>query len=214
MSSQEEQKRAHIQKLVAKLNKDNKQLNVILELSANLVDVNDLEQAEELLARSLTLFPDNNDLLYNLGNVYYLADKFDRASEIFDKLIKADYGFQAYYMKAKTLNEQGHANLAIAFALTAVEKEPGDVLSNELLADLLMTNGNFASSIDYYQKAIEIKPMAKYYFNIAICRMNLGKDYQESLQRAKSLDAKYFVEHEKKLSDLQKFLKENGGSND
>ncbi|WP_125767712.1 tetratricopeptide repeat protein [Companilactobacillus furfuricola] len=214
MSSQEEVKRAHIQELVAKLNKDNRQLDVILELSASLVDVNDLEQAEELLARSLTLFPDNNDLLYNLGNVYYLADKFDRAGEIFDRLISADYGFQAYYMKAKTLNQQGHANLAIAFALTAVEKAPKDALSNELLADLLMTNGNFESSIDFYQKALKLKPVAKYYFNIAICLMNLGKDYQFYLEKAKSLDEKYFVEHEKKLSDLQKFLRENGGNDD
>lgn len=214
MSSQEEQKRAHIQKLVAKLNQNNKQLNVILELSANLVDVNDLEQAEELLARSLTLFPNNGDLLYNLGNVYYLADKFDRAGKIFDKLIAAGYGFQAYYMKAKTLNEQGKANLAIAFALTAVEKQPQDVLSNELLADLLMTNANFESAIDYYQKALKIKPSAKYFFNIAICLMNLERPYQTYLEKAKSLDEKYFVEHEKKLADLQKFLTENGGSND
>ncbi|WP_125707927.1 tetratricopeptide repeat protein [Companilactobacillus zhongbaensis] len=214
MSSQEELKRAHIQKLVAKLNKNNQQLDVILELSASLVDVNDLEQAEELLARSLTLFPNNNDLLYNLGNVYYLADKFDRASEIFDRLIAADYGFQAYYMKAKTLNEQGKANMAIAFALTAVEKAPNDVLSNELLADLLMTNANFESAIDYYQKAVELKPTAKYFFNIAICLMNLERPYQTYLEKAKSLDEKYFVEHEKKLADLQRFLTENGGSND
>lgn len=213
-NEQKERKRKHIQKLVARLNKDHKQLNVILELSASLVDVSDLEQAEELLTRSLSLFPDNQDLIYNLGNVYFLASKYDRASDIFDQLIKADYGSVAYFMKAKTLDEQGKKSLAIAYALTAVEKSPQDQMSNELLADLLMANGNFETAIDYYKKADSINESAKYNFNIAICLMNLDQPYQEYLHKSKMIDEKYFNEHEKKISDLQKFLAKNGGKDD
>ncbi|MCH4008429.1 tetratricopeptide repeat protein [Companilactobacillus sp.] len=211
---QEGKKRAHIQKLVARLNQNNRQLDVILELSANLVDVGDLEQAEELLARSLTLFPDNQDLIYNLGNVYFLADKYDRANELFDQLINKNYGAEAYFMKAKSLDEQGQKSLAIAFALTAVEKMPKDSAANELLADLLMANGNFESAQQYYSKVNEIKPSAKANFNLAICAMNLEQPYQDYLKQSKSLDEHYYVEHEKKLADLQKFLAKNGGSND
>lgn len=204
----------HIKKLVAKLNQNHKQLAVILELSANLVSVGDLEQAEELLTRSLSLFPDNTDLLYNLGNVYYVANKFDRANEIFDKLIQVDYGYEAYLMKAKTLDQQGQRQLAIAFALTAVEQGKADVATHELLADLLMANGNFDSAIQYYQQANAIKTTAKFYFNIALCKMNLGTDYKADLSSAKKLDSDYYHEHEKKLSNLQKFLTKNGGKDD
>ncbi|AKP66427.1 tetratricopeptide repeat protein [Companilactobacillus ginsenosidimutans] len=207
-------KQKKIKELVDKLNNNNKQLDVILELSANLVDVGDLEQAEELLTRSLTLFPNNQDLKYNLGNVYYTADKFDRASDIFDDLISSNYGSVAYFMKAKTLDQQGKKSLAVAFALTAVEKDASDVAANELLADLLMANGNFNTAIGYYQKAIDLKPNAKFFFNIAICQMNLDQPYQEYLELAKQQDETYFNEHEQKLADLHKFLTKNGGSDD
>lgn len=214
LMNDKEIKQKKIKELVDKLNNNNKQLDVILELSANLVDVGDLEQAEELLTRSLTLFPNNQDLKYNLGNVYYTADKFDRASDIFDDLISSNYGSVAYFMKAKTLDQQGKKSLAVAFALTAVEKDASDVAANELLADLLMANGNFNTAIGYYQKAIDLKPNAKFFFNIAICQMNLDQPYQEYLELAKQQDETYFNEHEQKLADLHKFLTKNGGSDD
>lgn len=206
-------KEAAIKLIVADLNKDPKQLTEILQLSTYLVQAGDLEQAEELLARSLEMFKDNQDLLYNLGNVYYLADKFDRANDIFQKLADDDYAFEAYFMMAKTLNQQGKRQLAIMCALTATEKSPKDLQANELLADLLLANGNFEESLEFYQKANEIKPQAKYYFNMALCAMNLKKDYQSYLNKAKSLDEKYYLKNEKKLADLQEFIKQ-GDSND
>lgn len=206
-------KEAAIKLIVADLNKDPKQLTEILQLSTYLVQAGDLEQAEELLARSLEMFKDNQDLLYNLGNVYYLADKFDRANDIFQKLADDDYAFEAYFMMAKTLNQQGKRQLAIMYALTATEKSPKDLQANELLADLLLANGNFEESLEFYQKANKIKPQAKYYFNMALCAMNLKKDYQSYLNKAKSLDEKYYLKNEKKLADLQEFIKQ-GDSND
>lgn len=206
-------KEAAIKLIVADLNKDPKQLSEILQLSTYLVQAGDLEQAEELLARSLEMFKDNQDLLYNLGNIYYLADKFDKANEIFQKLVDDDYAFEAYFMMAKTLNQQGKKQLAIMYALTATEKAPKDLRANELLADLLLANGNFEESLSFYQKANEIKPEAKYYFNMALCAMNLKKDYQTYLNKSKSLDQKYYLKNEKKLAELQEFIKQ-GDSND
>ena len=211
---QQQEKQAHIQKLVKQLNQDNHQLDVILELSSSLVEVGDLEQAEDLLTRSLSIYPQNQDLRYNLGNVYYLAESFDKANNIFDELINDDYGFEAYLMKAKTLDQMGQTSLAIAFALTAFEKAPNDVATIELLADLLMASGSFETAIDYYQRAQAIEPKAKFAFNIALCLMSEEKPYQQYLDQAKQLDEKYFLEHEQKLAQLQKFLTENGGSND
>ncbi|WP_125591268.1 tetratricopeptide repeat protein [Companilactobacillus jidongensis] len=201
-----------IGKLVNDLNTNNKQLGKILKLSAYLVEVGDVEQAEELLLRSLTNFPDEKDLRYNLGNVYFVAAKYDKASDIFQKLIQDDYGFEAYFMQAKTLDEQGNKQMAIVYALTATEKNPDDVDGIELMADLLLANGNFSESKDYYEKANAIKPSAKYYFNMALCEMNLNQDYQKYLNKSKKLDEKYYLKNEKKLSDLQKYLTKTGDS--
>lgn len=207
-------KEAAIKLLVADLNQDAKQLPEILQLSTYLVQAGDLEQAEELLARSLEMFKDNQDLLYNLGNVYYLADKYDRANEIFQKLVDDNYAFEAYFMMAKTLDQQGKRQLAIMYALTATEKAPQDLQANELLADLLLANGNFQEAINYYQKANKIKPTAKYAFNMALCAMNLKQDYQKYLNQAKELDESYYLKNEKKLADLQEFIKKQGDSDD
>ncbi|WP_234032547.1 tetratricopeptide repeat protein [Companilactobacillus bobalius] len=125
-------KQEAIKLLVADLNKNPKQLSEILQLSTYLVQSEDLEQAEELLARSLEMFKDNQDLLYNLGNVYYLADKYDKANQIFQNLIDDNYAFEAYFMMAKTLDQQGKRQLAIMYALTAAEKAPKDLQANEL----------------------------------------------------------------------------------
>ncbi|KRK80688.1 tetratricopeptide repeat protein [Companilactobacillus nodensis] len=202
-----------IKKLVDDLNTNSKQLSKVLKLSAYLVEVGDLEQAEELLLRSLTNFPGEKDLRYNLGNVYFMAAKYDKASDIFQKLIQDNYGFEAYFMQAKTLDEQGKKQMAIVYALTATEKNPDDVAGVELMADLLLANGNFAESKNYYEKANAIKPSAKYYFNIALCAMNLNQDYQEYLNKSKKLDEKYYLKNEKKLSNLQKYLTKTGDSN-
>ncbi|AYE38015.1 tetratricopeptide repeat protein [Companilactobacillus zhachilii] len=202
-----------IKLIVADLNKNPKQLPEILQLSTYLVQAGDLEQAEELLARSLEMFKDNQDLLYNLGNVYYLADKFDKANEIFQSLINDNYAFEAYFMMAKTLDQQGKKQLAIMYALTATEKAPRDLQANELLADLLLANGNFQEALGFYQTANKIKPQAKYYFNMALCAMNLHQDYQNYLDQSKKLDEKYYLKNEKKLADLQEFIKQ-GDSDD
>jgi len=162
-------KESAIKLIVADLNKNPKQLPEILQLSTYLVQAGDLEQAEELLARSLEMYKDNQDLLYNLGNVYYLADKFDKANDIFQNLVNDDYAFEAYFMLAKTLDQQGKRQLAIMYALTAVEKSAKDLQANELLADLLLANGNFQESLGFYKTANKIKPQAKYYFNMALC---------------------------------------------
>ncbi|KRO00222.1 tetratricopeptide repeat protein [Companilactobacillus kimchiensis] len=207
-------KTAAIKLVVADLNQDPKQLPEILQLSTYLVQAGDLEQAEELLARSLELFKDNQDLLYNLGNVYYLADEFDKANGIFQKLVDDNYAFEAYFMMAKTLNQQGERQLAVMYALTAVEKAPDDLQANELLADLLLANGNFSEALGFYKNVNKTKPQAKYYFNMALCAMNLKQDYQEYLNESKKLDEKYYLKNEKKLSDLQEYIKQgdsNGG---
>ncbi|MFC6176039.1 tetratricopeptide repeat protein [Companilactobacillus huachuanensis] len=202
-----------IKLVVADLNQDPKQLPKILQLSTYLVEAGDLEQAEELLARSLEMYKDNQDLLYNLGNVYYLADKFDKANDIFQNLVNDDYAFEAYFMMAKTLDQQGKRQLAIMYALTAVEKSPEDLQANELLADLLLANGNFGESLGFYKTASKIQPQAKYYFNMALCAMNLHEDYQNYLDQSKKIDEKYYLKNEKKLAELQKFIKQ-GDSND
>lgn len=206
-------KEAAIKLLVADLNKDAHQLPEILQLSTYLVQAGDLEQAEELLARALEMFKNNQDLLYNLGNVYYLADKFDKANQIFKDLVDDNYAFEAYFMLAKTLDQQGKRQLAVMYALTAVEKAPQDLQANELLADLLLANGNFQESLGFYQQANKIKPEAKHYFNMALCAMNLKQDYQSYLNESKKLDEAYYLKHEKKLADLQEFIKQ-GDSND
>ncbi|TGD25339.1 hypothetical protein EGT49_00230 [Companilactobacillus suantsaicola] len=205
-------KEAAIKLLVADLNKDAHQLPKILQLSTYLVQAGDLEQAEELLARALEMFKNNQDLLYNLGNVYYLADKFDKANQIFKDLVDDNYAFEAYFMLAKTLDQQGKRQLAVMYALTAVEKAPQDLQANELLADLLLANGNFQESLGFYQQANKIKPEAKHYFNMALCAMNLKQDYQSYLNESKKLDEAYYLKHEKKLADLQEFIKQ-GDSN-
>lgn len=203
-----------IKKLVKDLNTNDKQLSKVLKLSAYLVQVGDLEQAEELLLRSLTNFPNEKDLRYNLGNVYFMAAKYDKASNIFQKLIQDNYGFEAYFMQAKTLDEQGKKQLAIVYALTATEKNSEDIGGLELMADLLLSNGNFDEAMNYYKKANAIKPTAKYYFNMALCAMNLDQDYQSYLDKSKKLDEKYYLKNEKKLSNLQQFLTKTGDSDD
>ena len=129
-------------------------------------------------------------------------------------MVNNDYAFEAYFMLAKTLDEQGKRQLAIMYALTAVEKAPKDLRSNELLADLLLANGNFQEALTFYQAANKIQPEAKFYFNMALCAMNLKKEYQSYLNQAKKLDEKYYLKNEKKLADLQEFIKKQGDSND
>ena len=202
-----DQKEAAVKVLVQDLNQNSRQLPKILQLSTYLVALGDLEQAEDLIQRGLALFPKEKDLRYNLGNVYFVAEKFDQASQLFQELINDDYGFEAYFMEAKTLSKQDQKQLAIVYALTAVEKNPTDLAASELLADLLLANGNFAEALDYYRQANQLQAQAKFYFNMALCQMNLNQEYQSTLAQAKQLDPGFYQQHVKKIADLQNYLK-------
>ncbi|WP_234032548.1 hypothetical protein [Companilactobacillus bobalius] len=78
----------------------------------------------------------------------------------------------------------------------------------------MLANGNFEEALGFYKTANEIQPEAKHYFNMALCAMNLKQDYQNYLNESKKLDQDYYLKHEKKLADLQEFIKQQGEKND
>ncbi|WP_245823042.1 tetratricopeptide repeat protein [Lactobacillus terrae] len=211
---QNDDKEKAVHLLVESLNENYNQLDLILQLSSYLVELGDVEQAEELLTKGLSIYEDDSNLLYNLGNVYFTAGKYEKASEIFQKLINSDFGFEAFYMISKTLDEMDNTQMATVYALTAQEMQPDDLLVNELLASILMKSSNFEEAKQYYQKALKIKEKSADYFNLAICQMNIGEEFNNSLKKSRELDADYFDKQEKKLANIQNYLKETEGKHE
>lgn len=192
--------------LVNQLNENFNQLPLILQLSTYLTYGGEFEQAEELLMKAKAIFANNLTIDYNLGNVYYTKGEYDKAQAIFELLVKKNFGHEAMFMLAQTLNKLGSVNQALVYALTALDKAPADEAYSELVGDIFMSLGDFKNAKRYYKDSYNIKKNEKNSFNLGLCNMILKESYQEYFLESKNINKKYYENNIEKLDDIQKLI--------
>lgn len=204
---QQNQKQAAVRLLAQKLQQDMSHLDWFLQLSGYLTAGGDLAQAEELLLKAKQLFPQAQEIDYNLAVIYFMAGKKEQSQQWLQNITDTKLASDVYYLMAKQFLQKRQVAQALAYALTAYEKNPHLDDNCLLVGDIFLQLKRFANAQDYYQRALTLKQSAPAYFKLALAEMVCGDSkFSQHFQKAKQLDKSYFATHQQQLADIERYL--------
>lgn len=196
-----------VQALVAYLKDHSDDIEAYVTLATFLITLQDLEQAESLLQKALTQFPDEPALLYALGTLYYQAESYQQAISIFMQLVKASQSVDAQYMLAQSYHQLEQNPRALAFALTAQEKQPNQLDTNILVGNILISLGDFDQAQGYFKKALEIDAQnGEALFKFGLTQLVLEQPSAAYFEKAKQVAPAYFEKNKQQLIDIEGFM--------
>lgn len=202
-----DQQQAAVKLLVQAIDEDGQDIDNYLQLATYLTTLKDYDQAEELLKKALHQFPDNLDLMYNLGVLYYEIEAFPLAEQQFQKLVKQKADTENYLMLARIYYKQQNYAKAMAFALTAHDQDPKAVAPNIMLGDSLLSMGRLKQAKPFYLKAHELAPdNMESLFGAGVVAFILDRD-DRLLEEVKAKNPEYYQKQTKRLSEIEQFLK-------
>jgi TolB-like protein/tetratricopeptide (TPR) repeat protein len=152
-----------------------------------------LAAADSTLARATALAPENPDVLWAAAYVqYYAHDDYDRALEIFDRLLDRNpSSARACEGKAYIRRRQGRFEDAIALLEAAHQLDPRDANIVFNLAQTREATRSFESAEADYRRAIILRPEQCYYYDRwAWLALEQSGDVGEALSRVSECPGK------------------------
>lgn len=125
-------------------------------LAKSLQRSGDRQGAIEILKKSIHLDPDQPEMLYNLGNIYYTDGQFDLAAQAYKQAIERSGGNpQFHFNLARSLQAQGDLRGAERVYLRAVELGVNDVESFLALARLYLDTEQTEKALPVLRRVLE-----------------------------------------------------------
>jgi tetratricopeptide (TPR) repeat protein len=149
----------------------------------------DAEGARSYFEKGLRNFPQDHILQYNLGQIYFLQNKYDLAENTWKSLSDDMQDPSLYYMKALTARQRGNAAEARRLIEKAISID-GKAEYYDLLGVICNSSGKKDEALSYFRKALSINPECQ----SAKLNMALLSQSGEGLESAAA-------EMEKKLSE-------------
>lgn len=210
-----------VHQLIGAIDEHPDQVNNYYDLGSLLTRLQSYDQAEELFMKALGIFEKKDDkeainlLNYGLGNVYYTVGKIKSALEYYNKIDDPKLKADSYLMMSQSYMKEKQYKQAIAYGLTALELRPNDAEINQVLGDSFLALGEFEQARGYYDRILKHHPgRADTQFNRGLVAMVLGEDYHNYLEQAQQLNPDYYAKSEKRISDIENFLRQQGGQSD
>lgn len=210
-----------VHRLIGAIDEHPDHVNNYYDLGSLLTRLQSYDQAEELFMKALGIFEKRDDkeainlLNYGLGNVYYTVGKIKSALEYYNKIDDPKLKADSYLMMSQSYMKEKQYKQAIAYGLTALELRPDDAEINQVLGDSFLALGEFEQARGYYDRILKHHPgRADTQFNRGLVAMVLGEDYHNYLEQAQKLNPDYYAKSEKRISDIENFLRQQGGQSD
>lgn len=121
--------------------------------------INNLDSAVYFYEQAVKKYPEREELLMTLGNLYSENKKYEKAGEIFGKLDEK-YGINEKSTVANIRNmmQGGNYDQALVLALELNEKYPDEILYSGLLAEIYKGKGDKRRAMEVYNVLIERNP--------------------------------------------------------
>ncbi len=130
-----------------------------LELGPALLASGQSDRARAVLLRAVTLYPNDDQLLTNLGNVYLRMNMLTEAQSALDRAVAANpEGADAYNLQGLAALRGGDKAGAEKSFREAIRWQPGFAEAQSNLATLLTGSHSFAEAEFHFQKALAINP--------------------------------------------------------
>jgi len=165
------------------LNKETLKLNLLEAKIANAKE----EKTRELkaLLGAYKLNPNNEEMLYKLGEYYFLQKDWENSRKYFENLVNIDnFFYEAYFGYIYSLINLGKADLALYEARKLSNLNPNASDTEFLFAKICELNGEFNQALAYLNKAIEKSENVKYYIEKAKINYIL-EDYPQTIMDLK-----------------------------
>jgi tetratricopeptide (TPR) repeat protein len=161
-------------------------LNKLRKILPNDYEVNNLLSAayrfqiNQLLALRADQ-PEDTEVTYKLAFAYYETNQLDESYELSCKLEQTDKSAIIYNLMCQTLIKMNKKELAHVTLNKALVDYPDNYELNLYKANMLDELGNVEEAIEYYDRAISIKPSEAVTYNNKAYSLNRLEQYNEAL---------------------------------
>ena len=168
-------------------------------MASNAIALSRMDVAESNLKIAAQLAPDDHDVHYRLGILYFLSDRFALCESEMQRVVKLRPTLMsAHDILGLALEELGQDKAAINAYRKAIELTRQQGLNDEKpylhLGKFYSRNGRYQESLPFLQEAIDINPKsAESFFLLGKVQSHLGENQkaQAALQRSVQIDPKY-----------------------
>lgn len=137
------------------------------------------------LLKAYKVNPNNQDVLFRLGNYYVEDKKYDLAKKFLEDLINVNNSyFEGEFLLAYTLNELGKTDLAAKKTRKIAALNPSASEINYLLSKICQKEGSYKEALEYINNAIKEDENPYYYLQQAHLH-NVMFKYKESNESIK-----------------------------
>jgi protein O-GlcNAc transferase len=159
-----------------------------------------LQRAEAICLEILKEVPDNADVLYFLGVIYFQQDNFDSAIEYLEQTLQKNHPIpDAYHIMGMAFYNKGLLDSAIQCYQKTIQLSPDYAEAYNNLGNAYREKGLTDEAILSYQKAVQINPkLAVVYRNIGIGLQEKGRldeainYFQQAIRLEPGCAAAYF----------------------
>jgi len=177
------------------LQKDPNNTDLMVIASNGAINTGDLDGAEKILRKFVSIAPDLLSSWAGLSQVAELRGNFNEAAELMQKAIKAGIEKPAEPSRiawAMTIlgeieAKRDHTDLARTYYEMALQEFPGHPLALEFMADLDQWEGHLAEAEAGYRKVLSIRPEPKVRLNLASLLEREGKKEEAARMQEESL---------------------------
>jgi tetratricopeptide (TPR) repeat protein len=153
--------------------------------------IGNLEEAERIFKRLLTISPNYLDVHNHLGVIYHKKGKLDLALKEFElALDQAEYS-EVYYNLSVVYRLKGHPDKAVKAAQMAIDLDPGYADAINQLGQLAFDHGALGEALEYFQQALRIEPKhleASNNLGVLYHRQGLGDEAIKAFEKVLSID--------------------------
>lgn len=131
----------------------------LMMLAGTYYQEHNLDSAIIFYEQAAKSFPDKEDLIMTLGNMYSENRQFDKAETIFEELDK-EYGINenSTASSVKNLMADQKYDEALEKVKLLLDQYPDEILFNGLLAEIYRGKGDNGKAMEVYKKLIEENP--------------------------------------------------------
>jgi tetratricopeptide (TPR) repeat protein len=157
-------------------------VDIIYQLARVSMSQNYYEDTIPLLENGLKLAPKRADLMAALGECYFIAERVEKAIEIFGKLIELDPSARSYSIMGLSYRQLGRFDEARKYFLEGLKKDPQDASCLFNMGYIEEHQGNHQAAEKYFQQALGAKgDHAEALLELANLRI-AGKRYEEAAE--------------------------------
>jgi predicted Zn-dependent protease len=157
--------------------------------------------------KAVKFFPEKENLLLTLGNLYSENKRYDKANKIFDSF-DSKYGLneKSTLASVKNLMAEGKFEEALNKTLALLKEYPDEIIYNGLLAEIYRGKGENKKALNVYNQLIDKNPNDPQ-IQLSLCDFLINeKSYDDLFNLLNTTIMNTNIERESKISLMAKLI--------